>query len=305
MTAHQPPSLAEKLAAFHKIKNIPGTHWYKKHTHLTWCSGKEREPARRAARAVQKPGILVEQEGEKRVVPLDGSSLYDMLRARLRAVPDPPLSTVRAWADAVGVGVGEVAVVLCELVAAAEAERAHVPEDPFRTATAGPAESVVDDDHSAQGPARHAGEPIAEEPATRYESYGEDDEDDGATVYSDAQYWRRSVAKSTGDAVSPGPSGWIDPVSPSVPYHPDAPHTHSVSYAASRHSYAANVDVEYHGYSGSNAEYEQIPAGGLTPTAGYPEEIDAYWHGLPHSQSRLLDPLVYRMHAPGPAPEGY
>ncbi|KAI0657773.1 hypothetical protein C8Q70DRAFT_263131 [Cubamyces menziesii] len=71
----RPPTLQEKLAAFIKIKKIPGTDWYKRHTHLTWCSGKECEPARKAAKAAQGKIPVVEERTEG-TVPPDGLNLH-------------------------------------------------------------------------------------------------------------------------------------------------------------------------------------------------------------------------------------
>ncbi|KAH9888371.1 hypothetical protein C8Q73DRAFT_182218 [Cubamyces lactineus] len=76
-TESHPPTLAAKLTAFNKIKKIPGTDWYKRHTHLTWCSGKECEPARKAAKAAQGKAVVVQEEGAQEGAALqDGPNLH-------------------------------------------------------------------------------------------------------------------------------------------------------------------------------------------------------------------------------------
>ncbi|KAI0657772.1 hypothetical protein C8Q70DRAFT_934752 [Cubamyces menziesii] len=125
--------------------------------------------------------------------------------------------------------------------------------------------------HNAQAASPREEGQVAEGPYC-YE-YAEDDGDDtdGATVYSEAHHWQYSATKTVEDAASPGPSGWLESVPPSVSYHPDVPHNHSVNHPAS-------VDTGYY-------------AGGPFPFTGHPEVIEAHWREPLHSQ--MPSPSAY------------
>ncbi|OSC98464.1 hypothetical protein PYCCODRAFT_1480649 [Trametes coccinea BRFM310] len=125
------PSLEEKMRVFQAIMRIPGIIYSKK-LHLNWCSYKQKE-LRKAANLARKSDVH-EQDGTVTAaqptsagsssipIPLSSTGesaeiISEWLRERLGAEPDPPLSVLCRWADALGVSVGDVAVILRKLAA--------------------------------------------------------------------------------------------------------------------------------------------------------------------------------------------
>ncbi|KAI9064762.1 hypothetical protein FKP32DRAFT_1591137, partial [Trametes sanguinea] len=135
---------------------IPGIKYARKQ-HLNWCSYKEKELRKAAHATKESPRQNEATPKQKHARSAAGSSsssdpaeharMMKWLREQLATAPDPPLSVLCRWADALAVSVGDVAVILRKLTETATDGTGEDAEDAFD----GQAYGGGGGDHGAHG----------------------------------------------------------------------------------------------------------------------------------------------------------